>query len=173
MKIIIINGSGGSGKSTFVAAAREHNPNVFEFSMVDIIKKIALNVGWDGVKDNKGRRLLSDLKDALDRYCDKTFQYVMEDIKWIYKNNPDAIIFVHVREPNDISRWVRETNARTLLIRRPGIEQYSNHADCNVFYYDYDYEYENRKELEQFKQDAIDFVDWIEEKNWQSHIKEG
>lgn len=167
MKIIIINGSGGSGKSTFVKFAKESKVNVLEFSMVDYIKKLAYKIGWDGNKDDKGRRLLSDLKDALDRYDDVSFNSVLDQILLMADDidETNTIVFIHAREPKDIERWVKEKKATTLLIRRPGVEKFSNHADREVYDYDYDYEYLNNGDLDKLREDAINFVEWIIDKD--------
>lgn len=61
-KVIVINGMGGVGKSTFISLCHEIDPRVIETSTVDFVKEIALQAGWDGVKDEDGRRFLSDLK---------------------------------------------------------------------------------------------------------------
>lgn len=169
MKIIVINGSGGVGKDTFVSFAAKGDYKVYNFSCVDKIKKLALKIGWNGEKDNRGRRLLSDLKDALDKYDDVSFKSVIEQIKKIDKLDK-ALIFVHARQPEDIQRWVNETNAKTLLIRRAGVERYFNHADLNVYNYDYDYVYSNDKDIEQFEEEAIEFANWIGPKDWESHL---
>ena len=169
MKIIVINGQGGSGKTSFAQFAKESNYPVYNFSTIDYVKEQAKKLGWTGAKDNKSRRFLSDLKDAFTLYNDMPYQSVIEKIKNVEDN---AIVFVDSREPRDISRWVEETNAQTLCIRRPDIEgeEYGNHADDNVFNYDYNYVYCNDKGLKDFKKDAIKFTNWIGSKSWTSHV---
>ena len=41
-KVIVINGMGGSGKSTFVSLCHKIDPTVIETSTVDFVKEIAL-----------------------------------------------------------------------------------------------------------------------------------
>lgn len=102
---------------------------------------MAVLLGWDGEKDEKGRRLLSDLKDATTRYCDlpmklmRDYREMLEDIF-----PPVDILFFHIREPEEIDRAKKEFNAITLLVKRPDAENViSNHADKNVDDYSYDY----------------------------------
>lgn len=102
---------------------------------------MAVLLGWNGEKDEKGRRLLSDLKDAATRYCDlpmklmRDYQEMLEDIF-----PPVDILFFHIRESEEIDRAKKEFNAITLLVKRPDAEKVtSNHADKNVDDYSYDY----------------------------------
>ena len=68
--IIIVNGCGGVGKDEFVKALDELI-TVFSYSTIDTYKKIAKeSFDWDEVKDEKGRKLLSDLKLAGINYND-------------------------------------------------------------------------------------------------------
>ncbi len=131
-KIIVINGAAGSGKDTFVHLVREQaDCMVFNLSTVDTIKQIAVSYfKWDGNKDDKGRKLLSDLKDAWTDYCDGPF---MEMVDIISRRN-DGLIFCHVREPQEIGIFKRYygDDCVTLLIRRPGVEVPNNHADLLV-----------------------------------------
>jgi len=170
MKIIIINGMPQSGKDSFVEFAKDGDYPVYNFSTVDFVKAKALELGWNGTKDERGRRFLSDLKDALSLYDDIPFKKVLEEIQKIKESN--AVVFVHSREPKDISHWVELTGAKTLLIRRSAAEdvEHDNHADTEVFDYDYDYVYSNSGDLEQFHNEAIKFVNWIGQKDWESNI---
>lgn len=179
MKIIIINGAGGAGKDSFVESAiryaeKEGNLFIRNLSCVTLVKAMAYDLGWNGKKDEKGRRFLSDIKDALERYNDAPFQDVLQHIiNFLSRKEADpdhTIIFIHVREPKDIARWVKETDAKTLLIRRAGIETFNNHADQNVYDYDYDFTYVNDGSLDKLEQDAIDFIKWIDAKSWESHL---
>ena len=127
-KVIVINGSGAVGKSTFISLCHEIDPRVIETSTVDFVKEIALQAGWDGIKDQRGRRLLSDIKDALKRYDDIPNKKIDEFIQ----SHPDNIIFVNAREPN--------------------------HADENVNDYDYDIVINNSGTLEDLKETAKWFL---------------
>ena len=59
--IIVINGTGGSGKDTFVEYVSKY-AKVYNFSSVDKVKEIAKLIGWTGTKTDKDRKFLSDLK---------------------------------------------------------------------------------------------------------------
>ncbi len=172
MKVIIINGQGGSGKDTFVNFCQQNNSEIWNISTIDCVKKMAYRVGWDGQKDNKGRRLLSDLKDALTAYGDIPFNSVLDGVyaikhnyKVVNKSDENVVIFIHCREPEEIERLKKTLNGITLLIRRPTVsDTFTNHADKNVFDYDYDYVYDNVGDLEKLKDDATSFIDFIKRK---------
>ena len=77
VKVIICNGRPGVGKTTFQEMcqiyAREEWENKIRVditSTVDFVKDIAKQCGWDGTKDLKNRKFLSDLKDLLTEWND-------------------------------------------------------------------------------------------------------
>ena len=67
--VIVINGRGGVGKDTLCDFARAHF-KVKNISSITPIKEIAAQCGWDGKKDNKSRKFLSDLKKLCVEYND-------------------------------------------------------------------------------------------------------
>lgn len=163
-KIIIINGSGGSGKDTFVSyCQKEYNayPDtiiVGNCSTVDGVKNIARMAGWDGNKTEKDRKFLSDLKVLLGEYNNYPNKAV-EDAIELYGFYNVKVVFVHCREPENI-KWLKEKyDAYTLLIVNnnvPIIE--SNSSDSRVFEYDYDEIIENNWSLDDLKEKAKIFI---------------
>lgn len=163
LKIVVINGQGGCGKDTFIKLCQKHRSNIFSTSMVDGIKKIATEMGWEGGKSLKDRKFLSDLKDISGKYNDFPFAYTKETVenleKIFGKSDEELIVFVHAREPEDIRRWIEEYDAITLLIRRPVVEgNYGNHADDRVFDLFYDYTFWNDSTIEELEERAILFL---------------
>lgn len=155
-KIIVINGMGGVGKSTFISLCHEIDPRVIETSTVDFVKQIALQAGWNGVKDQKGRRLLSDIKDALERYDDVPNKKIDEFIQ----SHPDNIIFINAREPHNIQHYKDKYNAITVLVTNLNAKTvHGNHADENIYDYNYDIHIDNSGTLEQLKKVAKVFLD--------------
>lgn len=154
-KVIIINGAGGVGKSTFVSLCHEIDSRVIETSTVDFVKEIALQAGWNGIKDEIGRRFISDLKDAMEHYHDIPNQKIDEFIQ----SHPNDIIFVNAREPHNIQYYQNKYNAISVLIKNCNIEQVKgNYADENVYNYNYDVIIDNSSTLEELKRKAKWFL---------------
>lgn len=180
MKIVIINGKGGVGKDEFVAKCMKNGNEIYNISMIDYVKDAAKRIGWNGEKNEKGRKFLSQIKDALDEYNDAPFNYCLYQIQFVldkyaleHRHTKDIVFFVHCREPKDIARW-EEFNVFTLLIRRPSVDSaiYENHADDEVFNYTYDYTYMNTGTLDALDNDAKEFLSWLRAQDWSSFNKD-
>lgn len=169
MQIVIINGRGGCGKDTFVelCAKQVGRYMCFNVSTIDAVKNVARHCGWEGGKEDRDRKFLSDLKALMTEYNDYPHLSVINHIKLFegdldrYDLNPDkAIAFIHCREPEAIERLKQELNAKTLLIRRPSLEghDYGNSSDDGVDNYDYDYVVDNDGGLDAFGIAATNFL---------------
>ncbi len=154
-KVIIINGTGGCGKDTFVSLVSKY-AKVYNFSSIDAVKELATIIGWDGTKSEKDRKFLSDLKRLTTEYNDFSFN----SIKNAYEkfiNSDNEIMFIHIREPEEIKRASDYFNALTLLIKRENYDNInSNASDANVDNYNYDYIIHNTT-LDEFDAKAQEF----------------
>ncbi len=162
LKIFIVNGKGGVGKDTLekmvIDIAAENNKIVKKISTIDYVKNIASIIGWDGTKDLKNRRFLSDLKDALTRWDDKPYKETCKEIE-NFENSIDAL-FIDCREPSEIEKFVNDFNAMTILITSKRIETvYGNHADDCVDGYQYDIIIDNSRGLAELQEEAQIFYD--------------
>lgn len=155
-RIIVINGTGGCGKDTFVSFVSKYS-KVYNFSSIDKVKEIATLIGWDGQKTEKDRKFLSDLKKLTTEYNDMAFNSIKDAIN-NFKNNDNEIMFIHIREPEEIKRVVDTFGAKTLLIKRKNYEIItSNISDASVENYDYDYIIYNDT-LDKLEEDAKKFI---------------
>ena len=153
--VYIINGVGGSGKSTFVSILSELHPLIKEISTVDKVKEVAKFAGWDEVKDDRGRRFLADIKDAMDAYDNLS----RKNVDRIIEEAPNYIYFINARSNYDIDYFKQRWNARTILVERPGTPLiFSNHADAGVMDYDYDITICNDGNFESLRNKAIQFL---------------
>ena len=157
--IIIINGTGGAGKDTFVSFCSEVT-GVLNVSTVDKVKEAAkVLVGWNGEKDEISRKLLVDLKQLSVDYNDAPTKYICsmaED----FENSDNNLMFVHIREASEIEKAKKLLNAKTLLITNPRVKLItSNDSDGKVNEYNYDYYIVNDGTLDDLKNKASKFVE--------------
>ena len=155
---IVINGAGGVGKDTLCALAAKHL-KVRNISTITPIKEIAALAGWDGSKDDRSRKFLADLKQLSVNYNDFPTKWALSVYREFLTTDED-ILFVHIREPEEIKKFVRATDgaAKALLIRggdRMKKSHYGNYADDSVENYEYDYYFVNDKTLAEAE---VDFV---------------
>lgn len=158
-KVIVINGAGGVGKDTICDIVAEHY-KVKNVSTITPIKEIALKIGWEGKKEDRDRKFLSDLKQAFSDYNDLPNKYVVEEYKKFLNDN-NEILFVHIREGSQIKHFCESINGDcvTLLIRGRGKLHYGNASDDMVNDFDYQFTYDNVKSLEELDEDFMKFFD--------------
>lgn len=165
-QVFVINGSGGVGKDTFVDLVTIELNNIMKrfytvinFSSIDKVKQIAKEIGWNGQKTEKDRKFLSDLKILTSKYCDMPFQSMKEKVDEFQTDKKSIFLFLHIREPEEISRAVKAFNAKTILIRRNSVKHItSNMADENVFNYDYNFIIDNDGTIGELKDKAKEFI---------------
>lgn len=176
--VVIINGTGGSGKDTFVEKCKEitsayDNIRVENLSTVDCVKKIAKQMGWNSNKKTESdRKLLCSLKDLWEEYNSGTTEYIVKAIKSkldLNILNFKTIFFVHCREPEYIDKLKLHImcklgiKSKTLLVVNDNIDHIiSNDADKNVFEYEYDYIINNNSTLEDLKISANTFLEELQ-----------
>ncbi len=157
-QIIVINGSGGVGKDTFVEFCQKYC-KIKNISSVDKVKEAArVLTGWNGSKDEKSRKLLVDLKQLGIQYNDAPFKYIVESAEEFQKTE-DEIMFVHIREIEEIEKVKKATNAKTLLVTNKNVPIItSNESDKNVMNYQYDFYIKNDGTLEDLDMVAKKFI---------------
>ncbi len=137
---------------------------VKNYSTIDTVKVAAKILGWNGAKGEKDRKYLSDLKSLAIAYNDFPFQETLKVVEE-FKNNDDEILFIHIREPEEIARTVEAIGAKTLLIKRSDLEEItSNSSDGRVNEYSYDY-YINDVTLETLDEEVQKFIFNLEHSN--------
>lgn len=176
MKIIIINGSGGSGKDTVVELTSSFLEDKYEIkniSTIDEVKKIASHMGWNGEKNEKGRQFLADLKTAWTNYNNganvEVYEKILNYQSYNLNNKKELLIFIHCREPESINWFIKkfsneEIPVVSLFIKRAGIEKFFNEADKNVENFNYDTVLLNHNNLDNLRLLCKDLSIFI--KNW-------
>lgn len=162
-RIIIINGKGGAGKD-FLCETTKKLYKVEIVSSIEPIKSIARQIGWNGIKDDKSRKFLSELKRLCIEYNDFPTHYLIGEVMKFLEGEKE-ILFVQIREPSEIDKFKDVVEQRfkivcnTLLIKRADeSKEWGNKSDDNVDDYDYDNIYINKLPKEQAEKDFIEFL---------------
>ena len=164
-KVIVTNGSGQWGKDTFAKILNEYIP-LEKYSSIDLIKDIARIGGWNGIKEEKDRKFLSDLKLLFSDYNDLPYKDVCRKILEIQNNNKEIeLILIDIREPEEIEKIKNKFNATTVLIKNNNVDIItSNMADANVLNYKYDYVVDNSGDIDSLEDEVLKFITFLKER---------
>ena len=133
--------------------------SVFDISFVTEIKKIAKeHLGWNGSKEEKDRKFLSDFANLTQEYNNFCINSIIkkEEIISSVKNN--FIYIIDIRNPEYISNLYQYfslkgfsyTVCSVFIERNDTIKQYQNKDDNNVLDYSYDYYIDNNSDIINF-----------------------
>lgn len=154
IKIVVVNGIGGCGKTTFQQQCIELAKPipVSIVSSIDYVKEIALKCGWQkGSKTEKDRKNLHQLKTLMEDWNptlihEKVLGTIAHISHTLYGfNGKPKLFFVDIREPYNIENFKKycEENKYcciTLLIKREGyISTEPKEIVDEIENYDYDY----------------------------------
>ena len=160
--VIVINGKAGVGKDTLCDFVIERY-HAKKISSITPILKIAMDNGWDGTKDNKSRKFLSDLKRTFIDFNNLPYNYLIEEYK-LFLQSDDDILFVHIRESDQIQEFISSIKnscvCATLLISNINDGEpivFGNDSDDCVDNFPYDFTYHNTEPIEQAEQDFLAF----------------
>ena len=117
--IIMITGKAGCGKDTAFKIIKKYATRLVKrYAFADPLKDIAYKVGWDGIKDEKGRKLLVSLGKAINQY-QKNF-FVFETANAITADNVSSTkVITDLRLPCEykaMREWFPECE-RIVLIK--------------------------------------------------------
>ena len=173
MKVICISAKAQHGKDTSAIILKDiyeaEGKRVLITHYADLLKYICKTFfGWNGEKDDRARKFLSDLKALTAAYNDFPTKWLCRQYETFLQND-EELMFVHIREGAEIDKFVLLTggNAKTLLIRggermRPKCETgYGNASDDQVENYSYDYYFVNDKPLEETEASFLSFIESI------------
>jgi len=163
-KIIVINGNGRSGKDTLVNYVSKITKgwHIINVTSISIVMKAAEILGWKGKKTEKDRKFLSELKSLSTWYNNQPLDYCVFSIE---KAPEDSIIFIHIREPEEIQNLYEELYRRkimcewkTVLIERFE-KEYGNLSDDSVKDFSYDFYIKNDGTIEDLQKKTEDLLD--------------
>lgn len=122
MKVILISGKAQNGKDTTAgfmqAQFKEHGDRVLITHYADLLKYICTNYfGWDGVKDDNGRRMLQYVGTDVIRKQNPSLwvDFVALMLKYFHENW-DYVIIPDCRFPNEVSTMI-ENGFDTVHVR--------------------------------------------------------
>lgn len=124
MRIIALAGYAGTGKTTLATFAAASPSGVI--SMASPVKEIAKLLGWDGNKDDRGRRLLVDIGMA-----GRAFQEDMWIRRWwatAQASGYSTIYCDDIRFENE-AQFIRSIGGVVVFLRREGWEAGANEAE--------------------------------------------
>ncbi len=175
-RLVITNGTGGSGKDTFCKYAAEYldskGYNTVRYSFVDFARRMLADAGIDtSAKTDKDRQLLAGLNQILENYDDIPFKdccQFINDMLFISGETADYdyipediadVIFLDVRSPEIIDRFKTVyDNVITVLVDN-GRTNTATAEDSGVFNYNYDSVISNTRDMNYLKMQAKNFVD--------------
>lgn len=156
-QIFITNGMARCGKDTFAMLMNEIIPT-YKYSSIDKVKEIAAKCGWDGKKEERDRKFLSDLKLLTTEYNDMPFHAIEKKVNKFREKDKYDVMLIDIREPEEIEKAKKAFDAKTILIKNNRVENIeSNMADANVYNYDYDFVVENNGTLDDFRREVKEF----------------
>lgn len=132
--ILGLCGYAGSGKDALGKLLVERH-GFKRIAFADALKRHCMARGWDGQKDEKGRRLLQEVgMEMRDRDPDFWVSIALDKI------DRERIVFTDVRFPNEV-RAIRSLGGAIVRIIRPGVGPVNDHVSevaCDGIKADYD-----------------------------------
>lgn len=165
--IFIVNGGACNGKTTFEDMVLSQIDGE-KYSIIDPVKELMIkNYLWNGFeKSPELRKALSDIKIALDEYCDFSFATVVSKV-YDFNKSQKSLMFIDMREKEDIERAVKEFGAVTIYVKNNNTKiKPNNIADKfaeSEHNYPYDIIIDNSNTLNELETIAKHFVDTIKE----------
>jgi hypothetical protein len=132
------------------------NPEIWRKEMLEL-KNVSYQVQDE--KSEKARLFLARLKFDSSDYNDQPYTYMAQRIREFNSSEYYQLMFIHIREPQEIERVKNDFNCKTILVKNIHVEDIkSNDADANVYNYQYDYTIENNGDLDSLMLSAHKFV---------------
>lgn len=151
--ILIVNGRPGAGKDTFADILSKY-ASVKKISIIDLTKEMATMAGWDGFKNDRSRKFLSDLKSLIDDFNDASFCDIERKLIAYIDSDDYDYILIDARRIKDIDRMRKEFDAKSVYIENNNIKYKPTNIDDIEAQYNnskYDLTISNNGTLRQFE----------------------
>jgi dephospho-CoA kinase len=100
MKVILLIGKAGVGKDESYKCIRNLYPTAERYAFADRLKVFAYEMGWDGRKDERGRKLLQGIGNTVREY--KEGFWALNVVNIIKQEMPNIAVITDCRFPNEI-----------------------------------------------------------------------
>jgi hypothetical protein len=179
MLVLLLSGKAQSGKDTLAEFVKEYAELVGKkaqrIAYADAVKELAYQFGWDGQKDEKGRRLLQLIGTEVGRgynpniWIDKG----VEKLKTAQLNGVDIVCITDCRYPNEIEaikslEWVLGKVVTVRIERHgAGAGENANHvSETSLDDWQFDHTVENDTSLWCYRENTFWLLsDLMEEQN--------
>lgn len=128
----IINGVSGVGKDLVVSLIREHFPERYigNISSVDPIKEWLFKLGIENQRDSETRKLISDIKIAMDTHSDMLLEHILYRVL----HDDKDIFFIHLRDKESVKKLNELFKDQgipycNVLVRRAIVENNNKHLN--------------------------------------------
>ena len=114
-----ITGLAGSGKDTLADILVAHTDKYIKASFAMKLKEVCLNFGWDGQKDDSGRKLWQTIGMAVREYSPNGWVNILD--KYLKSNHPDKqYVFTDVRFKNEAD-YIKANKGIIIRVTRPSL----------------------------------------------------
>jgi dephospho-CoA kinase len=124
-----ITGLAGSGKDTLADILVSLSAGKYaKASFAGVLKRICTELGWDGAKDSRGRKLLQNMGMLLREYDEDTWIKLLD--KSLDKNK--YYVVPDVRFKNEAA-YIRDNQGIIIRVSRPDLELSDTHKHVSEF----------------------------------------
>lgn len=142
MRVILLIGKAGVGKDESYKCIKELYPVAERYAFADRLKIFAYEMGWDGRKDERGRKLLQGIGQTVRAY--KEGFWALKVAKAVEHDMPEIAVITDCRFPNEIQiikNYFRDVT--TIRIIRDGVAEINDISENALNDYEPDFTIDN------------------------------
>lgn len=158
MKVILLIGKAGVGKDESYKCIRNLYPTAERYAFADRLKIFAYEMGWDGRKDERGRKLLQGIGQTVRAY--KEGFWALNVVKAIECDMPQIAVVTDCRFPNEIQiikDYFRDVTTIRIIRDVSEIDDISEHALDD---YESDFAIDNNGTILDLQNSLKEILEW-------------